>query len=373
MTATTTPAGSDALDLRHRVRELTNRWRTEGRYTPRSDNWMRGFDPDFSRELAAQGLIGITWPQEYGGRGLSQAARLAVNEELLRAGAPVAAHWIGDRQIGPAVLRHGTSELKKEILPGIAAAQYVFCLGMSEPEAGSDLAAVRTTAASVEGGWLVNGRKVWTTGAHKATHTYLLARTERTDRKHEGLSEFIVDMATPGIEVTPIVDLAGEHHFNEMTFSDVFVPGRRLLGTPGNAWRQVTEQLSFERGGPERFLSTYPLFALALEAAPKGEADVEREIGRLVADLATLRRLARNVAASLDDGAAPIVDAATLKYLGNAFENDVVDFAGRICTPERPDLHAAWAQALLASPGFTIRGGAADVLLSIIAKQETRP
>lgn len=373
MTTTTTPTDTETSALRLQVRELTDRWRTEGRYEPRCDNWMRGFDPDFSRELAAHGLIGITWPQEYGGRGLSQSARLAVNEELLRAGAPVAAHWIGDRQIGPAILRHGTPELKAEILPGIAAARYVFCLGMSEPEAGSDLAAVRTTATRADGGWRVNGRKVWTTGAHKATHTYLLARTERTERKHEGLTEFIVDMDTPGIDVAPIVDLAGEHHFNEMTFTDVFVPEHRLLGIPGNAWRQVTEQLSFERGGPERFLSTYPLLALVLESAPRGEPDVEGEVGRLIADLATLRRLAWKVAASLDDGAAPIVDAATLKYLGNAFENDVVDFAGRLCTPERRELIAAWAQALLASPGFTIRGGAADVLLSIIAKQETRP
>ncbi|MDI2132407.1 acyl-CoA dehydrogenase family protein [Yinghuangia seranimata] len=373
MTTTTSPEAPELADLRTQVRELTGQWRADGRYEPRSDNWMRGFDPDFSRELAARGLIGITWPRTYGGGGRSQAARLAVNEELLRAGAPVAAHWIGDRQIGPAVLRHGTPELRAEILPGIAAARYVFCLGMSEPEAGSDLAAVRTTAARVDGGWRVNGRKIWTTGAHKATHTYLLARTERTERKHEGLTEFIVDMDTPGIEVSPIVDLAGDHHFNEMTFTDVFVPEHRVLGTVGNAWRQVTEQLSFERGGPERFLSTYPLFALTLRDAEAHGADTEERLGRLVADLATLRRLTWQVAASLDQGAAPVVDAATLKYLGNAFENDVVDFARRVCTPDRAELHAAWAQALLASPGFTIRGGAADVLLSIIAKQETRP
>ncbi|NUU23127.1 MAG: acyl-CoA dehydrogenase, partial [Streptomycetaceae bacterium] len=172
----------------------------------------------------------------------------------------------------------------------------------------------------------------------------------------------------------PIVDLAGEHHFNEMVFTDVFVPAHRVLGTVGNAWRQVTEQLSFERGGPERFLSTYPLFAMAVSAAADGGRDDLRvELGRLTARLATLRRLAWQVAASVDAGAAPIVDAATLKYLGNAFENDVVEFSRGVCGPEHPELNAAWGQALLASPGFTIRGGAADVLLSIIAKQETRP
>ncbi|NUP30716.1 MAG: acyl-CoA dehydrogenase [Streptomycetaceae bacterium] len=366
-----TPQDGPQLDeLRQRVRDLTGRWQAEGRYEPRSDNWMRGFDPDFSRELAAHGLIGMTWPRHVGGGGHSQLARLVVNEELLRAGAPVAAHWIGDRQIGPAILRHGSPELQAEILPGIVEARSVFCLGMSEPDAGSDLAAVRTTAVPVDGGWRVNGRKIWTTGAHKATHAYLLARTERGERKHDGLTEFIVDMDTPGVSVAPIVDLAGEHHFNEVTFTDAFVPAHRVLGTVGNAWRQVTEQLSFERGGPERFLSTYPLFALALKyAGPEQKAP----LGRLVARLATLRRLARNVAESVDAGAAPVVDAATLKYLGNAFENDVIAFARETCGPDRPEVAAAWGQALLASPGFTIRGGAADVLLSIIAKQETRP
>lgn len=361
---------SDLVELRREVRDLVDRWRGAGRYEPRSDNWMRGFDPEFSGELADRGLTGLTWPREYGGQGRGQLARLAVNEELLRAGAPVAAHWIGDRQIGPAVLRHGTPELRKEILPGIAAARFVFCLGMSEPDAGSDLAAVRTTAVPAEGGWRVNGRKIWTTGAHHATHIYLLARTERGERKHEGLTEFIVDMDTPGVQVAPIVDLAGEHHFNEVTFTDVLVPAHRVLGAVGGAWKQVTEQLSFERGGPERFLSTYPLFALVLDhAGPEDRAAV----GRMVARLATLRRLAWNVAASLDAGAAPIVDAATLKYLGNAFENDVIGFARQACRADRPALTAAWGDALLASPGFTIRGGAADVLLSIIAKQETRP
>lgn len=367
--------GSAVADLRRQVRDLTTQWRVQGRYTPRSDNWMRGFAPDFSRELARRGLLGLAWPTEYGA-GLGQVARLAVTEELLRAGAPVAAHWIGERQIGPAVLRYGSPELRAEILPLIARAEAVFCLGMSEPEAGSDLAAVRTTAEAVPGGWTVDGRKMWTTGAHHATHVYLLARTARTERKQHGLTEFVVDMDTAGIQVTPIVDLAGEHHFNEITFSDVHVPAHRLLGTVGQGWRQVVEQLSFERGGPERVLSTYPLLARCVEALagdPPHAGDLCIDLGRLTARLATLRRLALQVARLVDEGQAPTVEAATLKYLGNAFENDVVDFARRVCRriPD-PALRAAFDQALLASPGFTIRGGAADVLLSLIAKQETR-
>jgi len=369
-------ADSDATQrlgtLRQQVRELTGSWLAAGRYTPRSDCWLRSFDHEFSRELAARGLIGITWPVEFGGRGLDARSRLVVTEELLRAGAPVAAHWIADRQIGPAVLRHGSRELQEELLPGIIRADFLFCLGMSEPEAGSDLAAVRTTAKKVDGGWSVTGRKTWTSNAHHATHAYLLARTDSTGRKHEGLSEFVVDMSTAGIEVSAIPDMAGEHHFNEVTFTDVFVPERRLLGTEGNGWRQVIEQLSFERGGPERVLSTYPLLAEALDHLRR--TDDERhdvELGALVARLATLRRQCWEIADALDAGRAPIVEAASLKYLGTEFENDVIEFARRVGLPtSRKD---PLAEALLAAPGFTIRGGSSDVLLSIVVKSETRP
>ena len=258
-------------DLRRVVRDLVGAWD----FTPRCDAWMRGYDPAFSAELARRGLIGMTWPKEAGGSGRSNVARLVVTEELLRAGAPVAAHWIADRQIGPAILRNGSPALRAEILPGIAAGQLTFCLGMSEPDSGSDLASVRTRAVRDvdRDGWRLTGRKIWTTLAHRATHAYVLARTgsdtgeagkadrgDKTD-KHDGLTEFVVDMSAPGVSVRPLEDLGGEHHFNEVTFDDVFVPAGRVIGAEGAGWKQVTEQLSFERGGMERVLSTYPLFA----------------------------------------------------------------------------------------------------------------
>jgi alkylation response protein AidB-like acyl-CoA dehydrogenase len=359
---------ADIAALRRQVRELTGRWRAESRYVPRNDSWLRGFDLAFSRELAALGLIGLTWPVEHGGRGLPNVARAAVTEELLRAGAPVAAHWIGDRQIGPSVLRRGSERLRAEILPGIISADYVFCLGMSEPEAGSDLASVRTVAAPDGDGWRVRGRKIWTSGAHRATHAYLLARTERAADRHDGLTEFIVDMDSPGITVSPIVDLTGEHHFNEVLFDDVPVPGHRVLGQAGDGWRQVVEQLSFERGGPERFLSSYTLLGELLAAVGGGRAELLGEFGELAARLATLRRIAWQVAVHLDAGEAPVVEAATLKYLGNAFETDVIEVSRRAfgAGPGRP----GFREALLASPGFSLRGGAAEVMLSVMARQE---
>lgn len=375
MTTTAMAVSRESYDtLRDEVRGLVQSWLQAGRFSPGSDSWLRGFDPRFSKALAARGLIGITWPTALGGRGLSNAARLAVTEELLRAGAPVAAHWVGDRQIGPAIVRHGSERLRGEILPGIISADYMFCLGMSEPEAGSDLASLRTTASRAEGGWLVKGRKVWTSGAHHATHIYLLARTTRGAKKHVGLTEFIVDMDTPGITVSPIVDLAGEHHFNEVSFDDVFVPEHRVLGEVDHGWTQVVEQLSFERGGPERFLTTYPILAEIVEAPAEAVADVAVEVGQLVARLATLRELAWQVARALDAGEAPVQQAATLKYLGNAFEHDVLEVARKAFDGShgrRGRLgDSGFRSALLASPGYSVRGGAAEVLLSLIARQE---
>ncbi|MFJ8812951.1 acyl-CoA dehydrogenase family protein [Amycolatopsis thermoflava] len=356
--------------LRRDVRGLIGSWRAAGRFVPRSDAWLRSADVEFSKELAARGLIGMTWPQPYGA-GASNVARLAVTEELLRAGAPVAAHWVADRQIGPAILRHGSERLREEILPGIASADHLFCLGMSEPEAGSDLAAVRTRAVEVADGYELTGRKIWTSNAHRATHIYVLARTTPVDaveRKHQGLTEFIVDMSSPGITVTPIVDLAGEHHFNEVTFDHVRVPAHRVLGTAGNGWTQVMEQLSFERGGPERVLSTYPLLVRVLAEA--GLPEARPQLGRLIARLAVLRQLCLRIAERLDAGEAPIQEAATCKYLGNVFEHDVIELARTALANGAEHLRGAFGDALLASPGFSIRGGAAEVLLSIITKQE---
>ena len=362
-----------ASELRQTVRSLVQDWLETNRFVPRSDSWVRSFDLDFSKELAARGLIGMTWPREYGGGEFTNVERLAVTEELLRAGAPVAAHWIADRQIGPSILRHGSERLKEEMLPGITRAEHLFCLGMSEPEAGSDLAAVRTFATRVTGGWSITGRKVWTSGAHVATHAYVLARTERSERKHLGLSEFVVDMSERGVSVSPIIDLSGEHHFNETVFEEVFVPDHYIIGVEGQGWKQVIGQLSLERGGPERVLSSYPVLAEMIRRRDRIRAlHLESTIGELLARLFTLRRMCWDIAGQLDTNRTPVQEAAALKLLGNEFERDVIaaarDILGTI--DDGPD--SVFGQALLASPGFSIRGGAADVLLSIIAKQEAR-
>jgi alkylation response protein AidB-like acyl-CoA dehydrogenase len=362
-------------ELREAVRTLAGEWRAAGRYEPRCDAWMRSYDRDFTRELAARGWIGITWPTDLGGGGRSAVERLVVTEELLRAGAPVAAHWIADRQIGPAILRYGSRELQEEFLPRIASGEIVFCLCMSETEAGSDLAAVRTRATRVEDGWRLSGAKIWTSHAHESEYGYVLARSDADGPKHAGLTELIVEMASDGIEVRPILDLEGEHHFNEVFFDDVAVPDRWTLGEPGRGWEQATAQLAFERGGPERVLSTYPLLVALMEWASEREGPAAtRAVGELVARLRSLRRLAYGVALALDRGDAPATEAAMLKHAGTAFEQRLPECA-RGLTGIEPDpgaegLAGLLAQAVLAGPGFTIRGGSSDVLLGIIARAE---
>jgi alkylation response protein AidB-like acyl-CoA dehydrogenase len=365
----------DLGQLRHEVQTFLTDARAAGVFRPTVDCWLRGFDLRFSRELAARGWLGVTWPERFGGRNWPNAARFVITEELLRFGAPITAHWMGDRQIGPSLLRHGTAELQQEFLPKIVASEITFCICMSEPNAGSDLAAVATRAAPAEGGWLVNGTKIWTSHAQHASHGYLLARTSRGQKRHDGLTELIIDMDWPGITVTPIADMSGGRHFNEVAFRNVFVPASRVLGEIGNGWRQVTEQLSFERGGPERVLTVYPLLELAVAQAA-GKPHLHAELGEIIARLRTLRHLALSLTDALDRGEAPVQQAAALKVVGTEFEQRVVDFAARAldveADPQSEGVAGLLAGAITASPGFTIRGGATAVLLSILAKGADR-
>lgn len=365
-------AGPDrAATLRREVRTVI-----AGSGVPRfarCDAWMRGHDPQFTAALARHGLIGVNWPGEFGGRDAGSVGRLVVTEELLRPGAPVAAHWIADRQIGPAILRYGSRDLQDRLLPGIVAGRITFCLGMSEPESGSDLAAVRTRAVRDGDTFRITGRKIWTSHAHRSTHAYVLARTGDEGDRHDTLTEFVVDLGSAGVEIRPIYDLSGEHHFNETVFDEVEVPATNVLGSVGAGWAQVTEQLAFERGGMERVLSTYPLLARIIDEIPDTDPQA---LGRLVARLSTLRAMAFRIAQAIDAGRAPVRDAALLKFLGTTFESDVVEFA-RDTLLLSPDPGAGGIEGLLAdgitaTPGATLRGGATEVLLGIIAKQQLR-
>ncbi|MDF5753443.1 acyl-CoA dehydrogenase family protein [Spongiactinospora sp. TRM90649] len=368
------PAELDVL--RRGVRAFLAEELSSGRIAPNCDQWLGGWDHAFSRRLGERGWIGMAFPAQYGGSAAGALARFVVTEELLAAGAPVAAHWIADRQSGPGLLRFGTEEQKQAFLPRIARGECFFAAGMSEPDTGSDLASVHTRGRQVDGGWRLTGTKVWVSGAHRTHAMIALARTEpRTADRHAGLTQFIVELPDPDVHIRPIRLLTGEHHFNEVVLDDVFVPDARVLGEPGSGWQQVTSELAMERSGPERILSTFPLLAVAADhLAENGERSGASRVGAVVGRMWALRQLSLAVAGRLEAGAAPAVEAAAVKDLGTRFESVVIDTV-RLLSQVVPDLGSnrplprMLAEAILHSPGFTLRGGTNEILRGVVAKE----
>jgi acyl-CoA dehydrogenase len=360
-------------ELGLRVRRFLARHRDSGTFIPGCDAWLSGFSPSFSALLGEQGWIGVTWPVQYGGQGLEQRHRFAVTEELLAAGAPVAAHWTADRQSGPSILQYGTEEQKRSILPGIAAGRCFFAIGMSEPDSGSDLASVRTTAKKTDSGWVLTGRKLWTSHAHHAHKMIALCRTAPAgEDRHAGLSQFIVDLQSPGITVNPVRLIDGGHHFNEVVLDDVPLPDQALLGIEGQGWKQVTQELTFERGGPERYMSTFPLVAAALARVTASPAS-RQAIGKIVADLWSMRQLSLGVLAESTAGRPADRNAAITKDLGTRLEQSLIDEVRQLVATEADptasdEYERLLAEAILHSPGFTIRGGTTEILKGVIAK-----
>jgi acyl-CoA dehydrogenase len=366
------PEQSDALraEVRQFLRECAQHLER-----PNSD-FTTGHDPEFSRKLGARGWIGMTWPKQYGGGERSFFDRYVVTEELLAAGAPVSAHWIADRQSGAVFLRFGTEAQRQRYLPPITRGECFFSIGMSEPNSGSDLASVRTTAKPVSDGWVINGTKLWSTDAHRNHFMIALVRTAPpSENRHAGFSQVVVDLRNDAVKIRPIRNMAGGEDFNEVVFEDVLVPEDRIVGEPGNGWRQVTSELAYERAGPERFLSAFRVFVELVRAAGAApQPQLAAAIGRLGAHLLTLRRMSISVAGMLEDGKSPEVEAALVKELGNNFEKLLPEVArlavgGDPVTDERlRQFHQTFADTLLLSPSFTIRGGTREILRGVIAR-----
>jgi len=368
------PAGSD--ELRAEVRAFLAE-QGEHLEHPNSD-FTTGHDPAFSRKLGERGWIGMTWPKRFGGGERSFFDRYVVTEELLAAGAPVSAHWIADRQSGALLLRFGTAEQQQRYLPAITRGECFFSIGMSEPNSGSDLASVRTTAVTRGDELVINGTKLWSTDAHRNHYMIALVRTEPAgDNRHAGLSQVIIDLRDDDVALRPIRNLAGGEDFNEVVFEDTVVPRDRIVGAPGNGWQQVTSELAFERSGPERFLSAFRVFVEFVRAAgPQPEAHQAALIGRLASHFMTLRRMSISVAGMLEAGASPEVEAALVKELGNNFEKTLPELARLAAAPalDGParERFAAFrrvcTETLLLSPSFTIRGGTREILRGVIAR-----
>lgn len=343
----------------------------------RARSWG-GYSAELSRALAARGWVGITLPREYGGGGRSAFARYVLVEEFLNAGAPVGSHWIADRQSAPLILKYGTEAQKQFYVPRVCRGEAFFCIGMSEPGSGSDLASVKTRATPNERGFLLNGQKIWTTNAHHCQYMIALVRTSGSAQdRHKGLSQVIVDLSLPGVTVRPIQDLSGDSHFCEVFFDDVQLAPDALIGAEGQGWEQVTAELAFERSGPERLFSSIVLFDqwLAWVRTPAGHSDAATRLaGKVLTQLSPLRAMSVAVQEKLTQGGSPIVEAALVKELGTTLEQYIpAAIADDVFS--RADGESAPVELLLtlkyvteAAPSYSLRGGTRDILRGMIAR-----
>ncbi len=372
--AVTLPPGIP--EFRQQIRAFLKAELKDAKAVKKANSWAV-YDAEFSRKLAAQGWIGMVWPKQYGGHERSSIERYVLLEELLAAGAPVGAHWIADRQSGPALLKFGSEAQRQKYLPGMARGEVYCCIGMSEPNAGSDLASVRTRAEQLpDGRWKINGQKIWTTQAQGCQLIIALVRTRPVDDKNRqaGLSQFLIELDTPGIKIQPIVDLIGDTHFNEVFFEDCIVGPECLLGVEGEGWKQVTGELSLERSGPERYMSSLALYLELIRIAGPNPDEVTRQaLGKTAAEIWTLRQMSLSVAGQLAQGKDPAIEAAIVKDLGNSFEQalpvlvqSIADSGLRL--EQDSDFAKVLAFLLQTSPSFSLRGGTREILRGIIAR-----
>jgi alkylation response protein AidB-like acyl-CoA dehydrogenase len=342
----------------------------------RAKSWS-GYDSNFSRELGRRGWLGLTLPKEYGGGDRSPYARYVMVEEFLNFGAPVGSHWIADRQSAPLILKYGTEAQKRFYIPPICRGESFFCIGMSEPNAGSDLASVKTRATRNEKGWVLNGQKIWTTNAHNCNYMIALVRTSGTaEDRNKGLSQLIVDLKLPGVTVRPIKDLSGDSHFCEVFFDNAQLGDDALIGAEGKGWEQVTAELAFERSGPERLYSSIVLFDewLAFVRTQAGRRpESVRLAGRILSQLAPLRGMSIALTGKLAQGESPVVEAALVKDLGTGVEQLIPaviadDLYSRDAANVPLELLHTLNYVTQVAPSFSLRGGTRDILRGMIAR-----
>jgi alkylation response protein AidB-like acyl-CoA dehydrogenase len=362
--------------LRQDVRVFLADEIANGTFDPHRPGQGDSHNRAFSKRIGAKGWIGMTWPKKYGGHERSFLERYVVTEEFRVANAPVRLHFVADRQSGPILLKYAPEHIKADILPRICRGELCFVIGMSEPGSGSDLFAARTKATKVEKGWRIKGSKIWTSNAHVADYMLGLFRTSSTkENRRHGLTQFLVDMKTPGITVNPIYQMTGQHDFNEVVFDDALVPDDHVMGEIDGAWKQATSELAYERSGPERFLETYYVLTEMVRALGEQPDNRGAEgIGRLVAQLHTMRRMSVSVAGMLHAGKEPVVEASIVKDIGTIWEQQLPQRVRDLAAFVEPDasnheiLDTVLPYAMKVAPKLTIQGGTTEVLRGIIAR-----
>lgn len=369
--------------FRQEVRDFLEEELKKGTYEPACDAWIMGYSPEFTKKVSARGWIGLTWPKEHGGQGRSFIDRLILTEEMLRYGAPAACHWFADRQIGSAILHYGTPEQKKELLPIIIRGEARVGLGMSEPEAGSDLASLQTKATETPEGYTIDGQKVWTTGAQFVNYIYLVARTDPAAPKHRGISEFLIKSDLPGITIRPLIDITGAHHFNEVFFDGVKIPKTNLIGEKNKGFYQILNQLDYERSGMERLMANYPVFDAIIkyvkENKPLSQDPLIRaRLAQLKIEFEVGRLHIYRVAAVMDENRAPNWEASLSKAYCTAFEQrlgsaaiEILGLYGQLHHDSKwVPLHGMALESYLSSKAYSLQAGTSEILKNILATRK---
>jgi len=370
--------------FRQEVRDFLEEELRKGTFEPSCDGWIQGYSPEFTKKVAEKGWIGLTWPKEYGGGGRSNIERLILTEEMLRCGAPAACHWFADRQIGRAIVAYGTEEQKSELLPKILKGEAYVGLGMSEPEAGSDLASLKTRAVEDGDYYIIDGQKMWTSCARFMTHVYLVARTDPDAPKHRGISEFIIDAGLPGVTIRPTIDITGSEAWGEVFYDNVRVHKKYLIGEKNRGFYQILNQLDYERAGLERLMGNYPLFDAVIQFTRETEQNgkplsddrlIRHKLAQLQVEFEIGRLLTYRVVLVMDEGRAPNVEAAMAKAYCTTFEQRLASVATEILGLYGQLLaESKWAPILgmaphsyLGSKGYSLQAGTTEVLKNIVA------
>jgi alkylation response protein AidB-like acyl-CoA dehydrogenase len=357
----------ELLALADEARELGRKVAADADFL--EDSWIARHSQEFAQELAARGWVGMTWPEEHGGGGRPAIERFMVFEALIGEGAPLAATWFADRQMGPTLLQFGTDEQRRRFLPDMVAGRSMWAIGMSEPDAGSDVASLRTKAVLDGDHWVVDGDKVWTSGAALADWCYLVVRTDPDAPKHAGLSELIVDLRSPGVEVRPIRDMTDDRHFCEIHFEGVRVPAENLVGELNGSFRQLMRQMEHERGGIDRLVANKRLYEDCLPFADHEHPVVRQQI----AAIETGYRIGRLLVLQETLGQAPKGFSAATKTFCTEFEQRVASFCaaalGALATLDEPGLPHRVARNLCYAPGYTIMGGTTQILRNILGER----
>jgi alkylation response protein AidB-like acyl-CoA dehydrogenase len=342
---------------------------------PRGEHAAFALRRDWQRRLSEGGWIGVSWPVEYGGRGASRTMQALVNEELARVRAPRLANDIGLEMGGPTIIAHGTPAQKERLLRPILSAEEIWCQAFSEPDAGSDLASLRTRARRVDGGFAISGQKVWTSLAADAKWCMLLARTDPDAKAHAGLTYFLLDMEQEGVEARPIVQITGEAEFNELFFDEAFVPDDMVLGEVGHGWSVAMTTLMNERAGialgaqVEARSALDELDDLARERGHGSDPVVQDRLADLYVASEALRLLTYRGLGEIERDGKPGPRGSLAKWQWAELNQAVTELAMDLSGAEGLDPDSVWGYRYLRSRANTIEGGTTEILQNIVAER----